>query len=174
MSQGACCLLLFVAACAARPALVTPSCPGLACPDCVLAPCPNLSCPACDQLSTPALKATNWHCIDLLARKSKPDTSYCWISEEICQTRRVELQTRWSGKASVCQPQQVAHCFQVVEGPTMSRQLLCTRTAKDCSDVLKYFLARKTRFDSASACQPMHNNDDFSSTEEFESQRVDP
>ena len=176
------CTLALLAACATPRAKGTatptaaPSCPEFSCPICPESECPQSTCPACPEpnpvsppLASPQTDASDWYCMDLSSRRSKERTTFCWLSEKICQDKRKEARKKRMGRASPCQPQPVAYCVQMMERPIMSRQDLCMRTMDDCGDARKEALARTGH---VSQCQPTLNTDPYTETRGFESRRA--
>lgn len=175
------CLLALVTACATPPMPVPPtntqsSCPELVCSTCPEPVCSETVCPTCPS-SLPAPlepEASDWQCMDLRFRRGRKTTSFCWITENICQLKRKAAHKKRLGKAGPCTPQRVAYCFQSIHGGSMSRRLSCTRTADECHAVHKDLIPKQDSYDHLTECQPLLNTDRFDAPVGFEPRNIDP
>ena len=165
------CALALLSACVAptqvrEPVRAAPPCPQVSCPTCPA--CLPPVCPACPAEPAPAAtEAPDWYCHDVAMRQGRLASSYCWVSEEICQSKRRWIERKWRrSSAGLCMSQPIAHCFQVTSALAMMRQTQCMRTRKDCEEARQEFLddLPVTR---SSACQEMRNVDAFDTLVNF-------
>lgn len=149
---------------AAVPKAVTSS---TTCPDCPACPtrvCPTLDCRTCPTTDAPkpSTATTDWHCMDII-RSTGSVSGFCYTLAHTCEDTRAEVRRKQLGKPSACVAQRIAHCFETTRAWTMSRQLVCARTAENCEVRRKYLLERPPVANDATECRPTLNQDTYES-----------
>ena len=174
------CVLVVLAACSAptehiaRPSEIVASCPAstnLPCPVRTYAPVPYSIPLAPEPLPLP--QARDWYCHTVYpSEKTKPRTTACWVSQEICQHKRKEIRKESWGRSQACGPERVAYCLQAVNAAAMGRQFMCTRTMNDCSTLRQALIDKPKGINHVTECQPMLNTDPYDKPRDFESRRL--
>lgn len=156
--------VLALVACRTPASSFTPACPTVTCPDYPsyqpTTACPRLPCPVKVEPPVPVPVVHDWHCLDVVF-DNEPRWGMCFTLSTVCEQTRKAVRQRRLGRTSACATQRTAYCFGNTRAWTMSRQLVCARTAANCEVRRQHILKDLPDINDATGCKAMQNTDTY-------------